>query len=135
MNHKFSKKEIENIVGLKNKSDLTIEDCIEKVKNFRPDIEHHYMYIIELNDATFNTISEESSKEKIPIEKVLKNIVSHFIPNENILAISTKGKKILLSFDERGAEKLNEFLTENKLVLGQLMEFLIKKGKVFNLDR
>ena len=127
MMHKFLKTDIENIVSLKNKTKISIEDCIEKVVKFRPVIEHRYMFIFEIDPNFVRRLTDEPiSKEESP-EIILKNLVSRFISHEDILAVVIRDNKLVFTFNQNGYNKIQEILKEKKFVLNQLLAYFLKK--------
>ncbi len=127
MKHKFLKTEIENIVSLKNKSDLSVEDCIEKVANFRPEVEYRYMFVFDIPPDFVKRLSNKiTPKEKTP-GIILKDLISKFIPHDDILAVVIRESKLVLTFNQNGYEKIQDILKEKKYVLNQLLEYFLKK--------
>jgi len=135
MKNKFTKNEIENIVSLKNRSQITIEDCIEKIKNFRPVIEHNFIYVTGITSECLVKLSHLSQISELSSETILKNIISNYIPSENIISILVKGKRVVFTLDEDGSKKFNRFMSQNKLVLAQVIDFFLKNEKISNENK
>ena len=127
MTHKFKKLEIENIVSLKNKTEISIEECIEKVVKFRPVIEHRYMFVFDIDPNFVKKLSAKTiSKEESPVI-ILKGLVSRFISKEDILAVVLRDNKLVFTFNQNGYNKIQEILKEKKFVLNQLLAYFLKK--------
>jgi hypothetical protein len=77
--NKFSKKEVIYIVQTKKRSKKPIIDCINDVKNLRPEIEKIYVYIgAILNENLISTLSELTQFER---DKILINALNkRFVP-------------------------------------------------------
>jgi len=127
MMNKFSRKEIENIVALKNKTEISIEDCIEKVVKFRPVVEHRYMFIFDIDAEFVKRLSDTITPKEESPEIILKGLISRFISLEDILAIVIRDNKLVFTFNQKGYDKIQEILMGKKFVLNQLLVYLLKK--------
>lgn len=128
MEHKFSKKEIENIVTLRRSGTVSITECIKKIKNIQPVIEYKHMYVITVNPDTITRLRNLSKLKNLESHIYLKNILVSHLVEKNILAIVIKGLKIVISLNADGAKIFSEILNKNKLTIGDSINYFLREA-------
>ena len=126
MKHKLNKKEMGNIITLRRNGSLPIKDCIEKIMNIRPEIEHNYMYVITVNSETMTELKNLSESKNLELPTCLKNILSPQLTEKNILAIVVKDLKIVISLNVDGSKIFSKILYKNKLTIGNSMHYFLR---------
>lgn len=133
MEHKFTKNEIENIVALRRAShSLDMADCIEKVKSIRVRVEPKHMYVIAVSRETMSQIEASASSSTDPA-RMLRQAVSECLGSDNVLAVVIRGLRVVLSLNEKGAERLTALLDSNRLTLGNSIAYFARSATSMRL--
>ena len=128
MEHKFTKKEIENIVALKRAGhSLDMVACIEKVKSVSVRVEPKHMYVITVSRGTMSKLETVSaSRNEYPVD-LLRGAVSERLGSDNVLAVVIRGLRVVLSLNKEGAKRFTALLEHNRLTLGNSIAYFVDR--------
>lgn len=125
MEHKFTKREIENIIGLRKAGHgLDMTGCIEKVKSIRVRVEPKYMYVITVSKETMSKLDAMSHQHK-DAAGLLRGVVSKHLGSDNVLAVVIRELRVVLSLNKEGAKRLDTLLERNRMTLGNIIAYFV----------
>lgn len=128
MAHKFTKKEIEDVVALRRaRRGLDMCGCIEKVKSVRVRTEPKHMYVITVSRDTMSKLEASAPPDGAAV--LLRGAVSESLGPGNVLAVVIRGLRVALSLNGEGAERFAALLERNQLTLGDSVAYFVDKQR------
>ena len=118
----FTKTESDNIVVLRNKrSDLSIEECVEQVTNFRPKYVENTAVVLSIVESK-NKLKELAQTQKLHLRDIIKDVFEKKLETA-IIAVSIKEDTdtVLITMNENTYNKFEQFCNEKKLADNEIM--------------
>jgi len=126
LDHKFSKDETDHIVRLKKtKPDLSISQCVEQVKKFRPVVIPIYYVILDITDENLHKLKELQQHTDKKIDEILKEIIENKI-NCKARSLVIKGNRLALNLDDEGYKNFEQFIQKWKVDVYDLISFFFR---------
>lgn len=128
MEHKFTKNEIENIVGLRRAGrGPDMAGCIEKVKSIRVRANPKHVYVITVSRETMSKLEASASPDEAAA--LLRGAVSERLGPDNVLAVVIRGLRVALSLNGEGAARFAALLERNRLTLGDSVAYFADRRR------